>query len=66
MKLAPPRGGIPKVGRQATSLGGSCTTPYEVQNEKHDTDDEKEVNYANAYVKCEEPKQPQHNQNQCN
>jgi hypothetical protein len=66
VKLAPRRGGIAKAGRPTTSLGGSCTSPYEVQNEKHYTDDEKEVNQTNADVKCEKPKQPEHNQNQCN
>jgi hypothetical protein len=66
VKLVQRRGGIAKAGRQATSLGGSGTSPYEVQNEKHYTDDEKEVNQTYADVKCEKPKQPEHNQDQCN
>jgi hypothetical protein len=66
LEFVPRRDGVPQAGRQVTNLCRSCTTPHEVQNEKHDTDDKKEVNYTNADVKCEEPKQPEHNQNQCN
>jgi hypothetical protein len=60
------RGGILQPCQQAVTLRGACTAPNEMHNEKHYTHDEKDVNYTNTYVKCEEPKQPKHNQNQCN
>jgi len=35
-----------------------------MQNEKHYTHDEQDVNHTGAYVKREKPKQPKNNQNQ--
>src|SRR6267142_4355923 len=43
MELIPGSTKISLVGRQATNLRCSCTTPHEMQNEKHQSHDEQDV-----------------------
>jgi len=64
MELVPSSAGIPRWGRPATNLCCSGTAPDKMQNEKHYTHDEQDVNHTGAYVKCEKPKQPKNYQNQ--
>ena len=45
-------------GHAATNLCRSGTAPYEMQNEKHEADDEQEVDHTGTDVKCEKPKKP--------
>jgi len=52
---------ISRVGRQATNLRCSCTTPHEMQNEKYQAHDEQDVNHAGAYMKCQKSEQPENN-----
>jgi hypothetical protein len=52
------------MGAPATTLCCSGTAPDEMQNEKHNTHDEQDVNHTGTYVKCEKPKQPKNYQNQ--
>ena len=50
---------------QTPKLGGTCTTSYEMQDEEDQAHHKQDVNHSRADVKCEKPKQPEHNQYRC-
>jgi hypothetical protein len=44
-------------------LDSGGTASHEVQHQQDQADNQRDVNESGGYMKCEKPKQPEHNQN---
>jgi hypothetical protein len=52
-----------RCARDGLFSNGGCSTPQDMENEHHDTDDQQDVNDAAGNVKGEKSKQPENDEN---